>query len=88
MKFRPHTDIVASSAGNSIGAFPGQNKRADMSERSEARVEGLRTREKMKRVACRFWTTYSCTAHSVRALAIMYDRGRVIKFCRTTVSVG
>ena len=39
-------------------------------------------------VACRIWTTCSCTAHSVRALAIMYDRGRVIKVCRTTVSVG
>ena len=90
MKFHPHTELVASSAGNSIGAFPGQNKRADMlsdgkwgvngvcmtwrdrgaegpervGERSEARVGGLRTREKMKRVACRFWTTYSCTAHS------------------------
>ena len=57
-------------------------------ERSEARVGGLRTKEKMKRVACRIWTTCSCTVHSVCALAIMYDRGSVIKLCRTTVSVG
>ena len=47
---------------------------------SEVRVGGPRTREKMKRAACRIWTCL-CTAHSVRTLAIMYDRGRVIKFC-------
>ena len=48
-------------------------------ERSEARVGDLRTREKMKRVEF---------GQHVRALAIIYNRGRVIKFCRTTVSVG
>ena len=38
-------------------------------ERSEAQIGGLRTREKMKRVACRIWTTCSWSAHLVRALS-------------------
>ena len=56
-------------------------------EQSEVQVGGLRMREKMKRVACRIWTC-SCSVHPVRILAIMYDRGRVIIFCQTTVSIG